>query len=83
VSAIKSKIGLLALVLSGAMLGSALTGTALAYQTHMWNALNAEQTALHQLQMARPDKAGHRVSAINLLNQAITQTHLGITSGAR
>ena len=82
-SSIKSKAGLIALVLSGAMLGSALTGTALAYQTHMWNALNAEQTALHQLQMAVADKGGHRVNAINLLNQAITQTHLGINAGAR
>ena len=82
-SSIKSKAGLIGLVLSGAMLGSVLTGTALAYQTHMWNALNAEQTALHQLQMAVPDKGGHRVNAINLLNQAITQTHLGINAGAR
>ncbi len=80
---VKRTSSLIALVLGGAMLGSALTGTALAYQSHMWNALNAEQTAIHQLQIARPDKAGHRVNAINLLGQAITQTHLGITAGAQ
>ena len=82
-SILKTKAGLVGLVLSGAIFGSVLTGTALAYQTHMWNALNSEQTALRQLQMAVPDKGGHRVNAINLLNQAITQTHLGITAGAR
>jgi len=81
-SVIKRRTGFVGLVLAGAVLGSALTGSVMAYQPHMQNALRAEQNAVNQLQMARPDKAGHRVNAINLLNQAISQTRAGITAGA-
>lgn len=82
-SMIKRRLGMVGLVFAGAMLGSALTGGALAYQGHMWNALHAEQNAVSQLNMAMADKAGHRVNAINLLNQAITETNAGIAAGAR
>ncbi|MBV8728027.1 MAG: hypothetical protein JO233_09580 [Candidatus Eremiobacteraeota bacterium] len=80
---LKHRARLVGLIFAGALFGSGLTGSVMAYQGHMWNALHAEQNALAQLQMAVPDKGGHRVNAINLLNQAITQTHLGITAGAR
>jgi hypothetical protein len=82
-SMISRRLGMVGLVFAGAMLGSALTGGVMAYQGHMWNALHAEQNAVSQLQMAVPDKAGHRVNAMNDLNQAITETRAGITAGAR
>ena len=72
----------LPLVLAGMMLGSVLTGTALAYQTHMQNALVALNNARNQLQQAEPDKGGHRVNAINLVNQAIGEVNAGIAAGA-
>ena len=80
---LKHRARLVGLVFASAIFGSALTGSVMAYQGHMWNALHAEQNAVSQLQMALPDKAGHRVNAMNLLNQAITETRAGITAGAR
>jgi hypothetical protein len=74
------RIGLPALFLSGAIIGSALTGVAVASQPHMVNALHALQTAQAQLNAATADKAGHRANAINLVNQAIAQTQAGIAA---
>jgi methylthioribose-1-phosphate isomerase len=56
-------------------------GYALAVQVHMQNALHALENARAQLQAALPDKAGHRVNAINLVNQAINETEAGIAAG--
>jgi len=67
----------------GILVGGAVTGTAWAYQTHMHNALNALYSAKNQLNMAMSDKAGHRVKAINLVNQAISETQAGIAASAR
>ncbi|HXW76378.1 MAG TPA: hypothetical protein VEJ20_03120 [Candidatus Eremiobacteraceae bacterium] len=58
-------------------------GAAFGYQGHMWAAKTALNNALHQLQVAEPDKAGHRDQAIGLVNQAITQVQQGIAAGAR
>jgi hypothetical protein len=58
-------------------------GTALAVQTHMVNARGDLQSALDQLNAATADKAGHRASAINLVNQALSQVSQGIAAGAR
>jgi hypothetical protein len=58
-------------------------GAAIGYQGHMWAAKNALTNALHQLQVAEPDKAGHRENAIGLVNQAIDQVNQGIAAGAR
>ena len=69
--------------LLGLVLGGVMTGSAWAYQTHMHNALNALYTAKNQLNMAQADKGGHRVNAINLVNQAIGETQAGIAAGAR
>lgn len=80
---IQRKLGLPALFLAGAMLGSALTGTALAYQPHMHAALNALTNAQTQLNAALPDKAGHRVNALKLVGQAIGEVQAGITAGAQ
>jgi hypothetical protein len=59
-------------------------GAALAQgnQPHMQNALAALQTANAELQLAEADKGGHRVNAINLVNQAITEVQAGIAVGA-
>jgi len=62
--------------------GSLMTGTAFAYQGHMWNALHALQNAEAQLQAAVPDKGGHRVHAIGLIQQAISEVQAGIQAGA-
>ena len=70
-------------VVAGSMLAGALIGgSAMAYQGHMWNALHALQNADNQLQMAAPDKGGHRVNAINLVNEAIGEVQAGIAVGA-
>ena len=41
------------------------------------------QTAKNQLQQATPDKGGHRVKAIALVNQAIAQCNAGIAWSRR
>ncbi|MCV7225340.1 hypothetical protein H7J73_04730 [Mycolicibacterium komossense] len=57
------------------------TGMALADQPHMQNALNDLDAAQNRLQIALPDKGGHRDAAINLVQQAISETNLGIQAG--
>jgi riboflavin biosynthesis pyrimidine reductase len=69
---------LCAMVLTGVGVG---VGVALADQPHMQNALNDLNAAQNQLQIAIPDKAGHRVNAINLVQQAINEVNLGIQAG--
>jgi hypothetical protein len=44
-------------------------------------ALSALQTAKHELDDAIPDKAGHRVKAIALVNDAIAEVRAGIQAG--
>jgi hypothetical protein len=53
-----------------------------AAQPHMNAALSDLQGALHQLQIAKADKAGHRVKAIALVQQAIDETTAGMAAGA-
>jgi hypothetical protein len=48
------------------------------YQPHMQSALGELQAAQTQLSIATPDKGGHRVAALNLVNQAISQVRQGI-----
>ena len=73
----------LAAVIAGSVIaGGLMTGTAMAYQGHMFNALHALENADAQLQAAKPDKGGHRVNAINLVNQAIAEVNAGIAVGA-
>jgi hypothetical protein len=62
---------------------SALTAVpAEAAQPHMNKALSDLQAALHQLQIAATDKAGHRVKAMALVQQAIDETTAGMAAGA-
>jgi hypothetical protein len=61
--------------------GIAVAASVQAAQPHMENALRALRNAKNQLEMAIPDKAGHRVKAIELVNQAIAQVEEGIKAG--
>lgn len=80
----KVKLGALALVTAAGLMGAGVgAGVALADQTHMTNALNDLNSAQSELQAAQPDKAGHRVAAISLVDQAINQVNLGIQAGAQ
>ena len=56
-------------------------GYAVAAQPHMQAALRALRNARGELAAALADKAGHRVNAINLVDQAITETEAGIAAG--
>ena len=59
-----------------------MAGTVVAAQPHMNNALRALQNAKAELQEALADKGGHRVNAINLINQAIGEVNAGIAAGS-
>jgi hypothetical protein len=62
--------------------GMAIAATAEAVpQPHMQAALRALRNAKSQLDMAVPDKAGHRAKAMELVNQAIAETEEGIAAG--
>ena len=60
----------------------ALIQNADADQGHMERALNALYRARYQLMQASHDKGGHRVNAIEIINQAIEQIKRGIAVGA-
>jgi hypothetical protein len=49
-----------------------------ARQPHMQAALSQLQSAREQLQMAEHNKGGHRVKAIDLINQAIQEVRNGM-----
>jgi hypothetical protein len=51
-------------------------------QPHMDAALSMLQQARGELQVAASNKGGHRVRAINLVDQAIAQVRAGIAAGA-
>jgi hypothetical protein len=51
-------------------------------QPHMSRALADLQAALNQLQVAIPDKGGHRLKAMALVRDAIGETTKGMAVGA-
>jgi hypothetical protein len=51
-------------------------------QPRMQDALEALQAARDKLAAAAPDKAGHRVVALKLVDQALAQVRLGIQAGS-
>lgn len=75
------KRSLAALVICLAMAIGMFAGLAIAGQPHMVQARNDLNRAYNQLSQAAPDKAGHRVNAMNLVKQAITEVNLGINAG--
>lgn len=71
-------------IIAGAMLAGGLGGgVALAYQGHMFAARRALLEARHQLEVAAPTKAGHRIAAIRAVDAALNQVDLGIRAGHR
>ena len=81
---IQSKRLRMAAVVAGSVLaGGVMGGTAVAFQSHMFNALHALQVARNQLNMALPDKGGYRLQAMSLVDQAISATNAGISAGAQ
>jgi len=50
-------------------------------QPHMQNSLSDLKLARGELQAALHNKAGHRVNALNLTNQAISEVEAGIAAG--
>jgi hypothetical protein len=60
----------------------ALIENAQAAQPHMDNALRALRNARHQLEIAEPDKGGHRDHAIQIIDNAISEVQAGIDAGA-
>jgi hypothetical protein len=80
------KLRMKALAAAGALVVAAGAGYGIgmadAYQPHMQNALGDLRAARGELQIALADKAGHRVAAIALVNQAIGQVQAGIAAGS-
>jgi hypothetical protein len=72
-----------AAIAGGVLLGAASAGIAFAVQGHMLNARADLYAAHHQLEVAVADKAGHRVTAMNLIMEAISEVNAGIQAGAR
>lgn len=59
--------------------GTVLSATLVrADQPNMQNALSQLRAARASLEAASHNKGGHRVNAINLINQAIVEVQLGI-----
>jgi hypothetical protein len=73
-----SNICLRVAVLSAALGTGACIGYAEAQQPHMNAALDALRLARSELVASTPNKGGHRERAIQLVNQAIDETHMGI-----
>ena len=53
-------------------------GAAYAFQPHMVSARDHLNAALNELQIAEPDKGGHREIAIDRTREALDQTNQGI-----
>ena len=70
---LKWSVAALSLFLLGLVSGRALAG-----QPHMKNALDALNMAQTELQKAEDNKGGHRVKALNLVNQARAEVQAGI-----
>jgi hypothetical protein len=71
-------------LLTAGAAGMAVAATAEAVpQPHMQLALRALNNAQAQLDQAIPDKAGHRVKAIELVKTAIHEVEEGIAAGDR
>jgi hypothetical protein len=64
------------------LFGITQTQPARAGQGHMENALQALMNARYELSQASHDKGGHRVNAIQIIDQAIAEVRQGIRVGA-
>ena len=75
---LRTKAALVAVMLAATSFAGYGAGIAQADQPHMEGALADLQTARGELIAATPDKGGHRVNALNLVNQAIGEVRAGI-----
>ena len=75
---LRTKATLVAVMLATTSLAGYGAGVAQADQPHMQGALADLQAARGELVSALPDKGGHRVKALNLVNQAIGEVKAGI-----
>ena len=76
---IKQNKRLIIIALAAVVIGFA--GGAIAAQPHMYNAKAALENARGELNVAENNKGGHRVRAINLINEAIGEVNEGIRAG--
>lgn len=67
-----------AFMLCAVLVSGFLLGRASADQPHMQAALESLKIARTELDKADPDKGGHRVRALKLVNEAIEQVEHGI-----
>ncbi len=65
------------------LLGGAISGWAAMRQPHMIAALDHLKAARAELEMAEHNKGGHRVKALEFVDQALGQTKKGIEAGDR
>jgi hypothetical protein len=78
----KPRLATLALAFA-VVFGGLGAGAAVAYQGHMHAANMYLGNALNNLEQATPDKAGHRLNAISLVKNAMSQVNMGIRAGAQ
>ena len=77
-SKISPRTVLTALLIGALFVVTFIAGRVTADQPHMRAALSSLQVAQSELQQAVPDKGGHRVRALELVNQAIVEVQAGI-----
>jgi hypothetical protein len=69
-------------ILAGACILCFTAGYLIAAQPHMQAALQHLKSARTQLQKSSHNKGGHRVKALSLVNQAISEVNKGIAAGS-
>jgi hypothetical protein len=69
-----------AALLTLTMTAGIAVGAAWAAQPHMSAAMDALRTARTELVASTPNKGGHREKAIQLVNQAIDETRMGMNA---
>ncbi|HEY2709747.1 MAG TPA: hypothetical protein VGI95_16985 [Caulobacteraceae bacterium] len=76
-----TKVAIAAGALAICTAGGFGVGVAAGDQPHMQSALGYLNSAKGELSVALHNKGGHRVNALRLVNQAITETQAGIAAG--
>jgi len=69
---------IVAFLLCAVLISGFVIGRASADQPHMQAALEHLRAAKGELEKAEADKGGHRLKAINLVNDAIAQVERGV-----
>jgi len=74
---------LIAILFIAFLISCATPGRPHEHQPHLVAALDELQAARHELELAEPNKGGHRERAIELVDRAIDQTKAAIEFGRR